>query len=1204
MSLRFSEAGPAFPEQLVDALLTGDVVFLCGAGVSAPQLPGFGALVTRCFASLNVDMSESERLSFSENRFEEALGSLSRRIVHPGDMTRSVVAELQPPAGADLSHHRTILRLSRDLENRPAIVTTNFDTLIERALFETEDADQVRAFSFAGQDLPPPGSAGFGGIIHIHGRIADADLGLDETPLIVTSADYGDAYMRSGWASRFLFDLCRTKTIVLLGYSAGDAPVRYFLNVLEADRQRFPDLRPVYAIDAVASRDLADVRWAALAVEPIAYEYKLDAAGNPTSHANLWPDLEKLADLVERPRAKRRDWAQAILAKPFADASAAELDTAAWLFSGRQELWPLAIPTVIDGDWFDFFADRKLWTERDAPWILAAWLVRDIASPDRFRRALYWLEKFGKPFADELARRLRQVKDAPLLWLRLWRLLTISQPNRGDQWEDRAYTLIEVLKGPVVLHADLERAMGLLTPALELRSGRSFFGDDAAVDPPRRLSDLARPQLTLSDRGGARDLVAALMAVPQPLVLLEIASARLRATVGLALDIGLIEGDYDGNDSAVPSVEPHDQNEHHDGPIFLVELLARLLAVAAVEDRDAVRAQASAWKAMPGILGTRLWLHGLRQNELFDANEALAGLAGLSRDIFWTVRRELALVLRDRAGAANADLVAAVEQRILTEGPAYYDRYPIEVGQADWRSHAIDAEVWLRLNMLEQVGRLSAEGVAELAAIKARHAYLLRDVEDRDFFGSYSTGVHLVVGDAQPIIDAAEGERLQVAREVLGSNDIKKRQGWSAFCRTNPRGAFDTLATAPLDEANAPLWRDLIGALSFPEGEKDPGRQSLVLALFAAFELAEAPFLTMVVDSLADLYWSSPRQAEPAIAAWWPRLFAAAVARDTEPLDPTRDLYADLINTAGGRLTQATLIDIEALRQAGEPIDPTLLAALDAAVVAPGRQGAMARGALVFAAGFVLTIEGQSVTPLIEAALAGDGDEAIALRRVLVTDSRLSSVASRTFSGAVLRGVGELTGRGHDLTNAAAKIIAPALSILRGEQTEANWGMGVADAAKALRKGPLSLRSGAAELVKQWILQIDPDRAVAWRMGIGPLLLAVWPRERTFRELEFSQHFADLAVESGDAFPEALEQLLPHMSLLEGHGGTYAIEQSEAPEKFARETLILLWKLFGPGTTSDLYGVPKILDRLIAALPSIELDRRLQWLYQKATRYE
>lgn len=58
--------------------------------------------------------------------------------------------------------------------------------------------------------------------------------------LVITSADYGDAYMRSGWASRFLFDLCRCKTIVLVGYSAGDAPVRYFSMFSKQIANAFP----------------------------------------------------------------------------------------------------------------------------------------------------------------------------------------------------------------------------------------------------------------------------------------------------------------------------------------------------------------------------------------------------------------------------------------------------------------------------------------------------------------------------------------------------------------------------------------------------------------------------------------------------------------------------------------------------------------------------------------------------------------------------------------------------------------------------------------------------------------------------------------------------------------------------------------------------------------------------------------------------
>ena len=87
----------------------------------------------------------------------------------------------------------------------------------------------------------------------------------------------------------------------------------------------------------------------------------------------------------------------------------------------------------------------------------------------------------------------------------------------------------------------------LLTPALEIRSGLSFFDTEPANDPPRRLSDLAWPQLTVSDRGGASELIDALSASPQPLAVMEIASARLRATIGLSIDMAIVDDDYDGN---------------------------------------------------------------------------------------------------------------------------------------------------------------------------------------------------------------------------------------------------------------------------------------------------------------------------------------------------------------------------------------------------------------------------------------------------------------------------------------------------------------------------------------------------------------------------------------------------------------------------------------------------------------------------------
>ena len=120
---------------------------------------------------------------------------------------------------------------------------------------------------------------------------------------MLTSADYGDAYMRSGWASRFLFEMARCKTIVLVGYSANDAPVRYFFNVLEADRARFPDLKPVYAFDAYERRrDEAGLSWGTLAVHPLPY-CKVNPNTGAPDHSPLWRGLAALADIVDHPKA-------------------------------------------------------------------------------------------------------------------------------------------------------------------------------------------------------------------------------------------------------------------------------------------------------------------------------------------------------------------------------------------------------------------------------------------------------------------------------------------------------------------------------------------------------------------------------------------------------------------------------------------------------------------------------------------------------------------------------------------------------------------------------------------------------------------------------------------------------------------------------------------------------------------------------------
>jgi hypothetical protein len=1203
MTLRFSNEGPAFPSQLVDALLSGDVIFLCGAGVSAPQLPGFGGLVKSCFAELNVQMNPSEQQAFDDYRYEEVLGSLSRRIVDPTQMIRTVVKLLQPPADLNLDNHHTILRLSRNMENQPTIVTTNFDTLIERALLEKVEAESIRSLSFAGQDLPAPGSASFGGIIHLHGRIADQDLDLDETSLVVTSANYGDAYMRSGWASRFLFDLCRIKTIVLIGYSAGDAPFRYFLNVLEADRERFPDLRPVYALDAVDDRNEGDFRWSTLAVEPIPYEYVQDPETDQKSHSAMWRDLGKLADVVERPRSTRRAWAQDILLKKCATASQEELDLIKWLFAARRDLWSVAINAIVDPEWFEFFAQSKLWNDHDATWVIAAWVAQDLQSADNFKLAVFWLARLGTQFADEIDRRMRQAKDLPPLWLRAWRIFAKSAPDDGRGLDMPVYSMMERLRRPLVLNMDIQEAIELLTPKLGIEPNRSHIFGGQVPEIPSRLSDLAWTKFSVPDKGDISELIDALVDLTQPSMMISLATKNLSAIIQQGIDVEDIDGDHDSMSASVPSIEPHGQNEHREGPIFLIELIARLLPKAVDDDRDQIRNLAESWKQLPGKLGQRLWLHALREPKLFSPDEAMAGLAALSLDAFWTVRREIPLVLLECSGDANPETVAKIEARILSEAGKYYERFDLDEGQVDWREHARDTAVWLRLKMLQLANAISDAGQAELAAILERREYLNRDVEDQDYFGSYSYGVRSVVGDPHPILEAPDEQRLEVAQKALSSQDIDKREGWRAYCSADPEGAFDTLSKAPLNEANALLWRDFVNSLSPLNKELAPATRKLILATFRTLKSAPNNFLAGIIQQLADLYTRAPRSELPDHEGWWSRLFAVSVEFGKEPENQDRDLYGAAINSPGGRLTEAVLIDIENLRKSDIEVSPWLVVAISIAAKATGWQGTMARAALIRHLSFVISIEGQEASPTLNTALSGETQEAVGLRSVLVGQGHLSSKASKIFPNVIKLGLKELDGDTSDAIAAAAILLSPAISIVRGEASPEDWGLSLDDVADILRSGSSSLREGASDVLAQWVEQIDGGPAHAWQTAIGPLLAKVWPQERALRESSLTRNFTKLAVNSGTAFPEAYDQLKPYLMRFERSGVVYPIQKSKAPEVFPQETLGLLWCLFGPGHTGNLSGVPEILERLIQANPEIEFDRRLQWLDQNAVHY-
>lgn len=702
-TLSFSEDGPDFPGDFVDSLLAGDVIFLCGTGVSAPQMPNFRQLVEDTYSKIGVDMTDSERHSFCQGRFEEVLGSLSRRLSDPDRVTATVSNLLAVPDDPELDQHRTILRLSRDLDNRISVVTTNFDTLLERAAVKEFTNDEIANISFAGQSIPAPGSAAFSGIIHIHGRLADRALELESTPLVLSSADYGDAYMRSGWVSRFLFDLARCKTIVLVGYSASDAPVRYFLNVHEADRIRFPDLQPVYAFDAYEhDPEEASTAWGTLAVTPLPYR-----KASPDDHFPLWRDLAILGEVIDRPGRWRNEQAIDILHRTVAGADTKVREKLRWLFGGDHDLWSVAIETISDPKWFAVFKEERLWSHEEAAFVIAGWIARDFEDPVRLECACEWQRRLGSSFTAAVEQPLLNRDNVNRIWLRMWRIFCLVDPP--IELSKKVHEATRRLKSDVTVYGDLERAVRLLAPALVLDEN-----DSETIQPVRRLSDVVRPRMEIPDSPIIQRLIDTLCDKRQyALRTLDLATAQLRSALYLEADLELITKEHDHNDFDVPSIEPHAQNRHRDSVNHLVRVLVKVLPAAVAKDRQHVRRRILDWKSLPGRIGLRLCLHAMRTTDLFEADEAMGTLLSASEVDFFLNDREVPLLLKDRAGAASPDLTSQVEDRIIRGASDFYEKYQIEPNEVDWREHARDTQVWLRLTMLQEADALSSIGVTD-----------------------------------------------------------------------------------------------------------------------------------------------------------------------------------------------------------------------------------------------------------------------------------------------------------------------------------------------------------------------------------------------------------------------------------------------------------------------------------------------------------
>lgn len=307
--MRFIDGGPDIPDELLFAQDEGNVVFFCGAGVSRAyaKLPDFSGLAEQVIEDLGAtEDSKAKKLFLKYQQLTEdpdAQGLISAdqifsaliRSFDRTDINQSVANVLKHKKNVDLTAHKIVLDLAKLQSGHTRLITTNFDLLFEQAAKKKTNSptrSNLPRIEYTDNDW---------GIVHLHGKVNGDYSDADYDGFVLSSSEFGDAYLAQGWAREFVKEVLSRFTAVFIGYAADDPPIRYLLEGLQEGNGSNNEIYAFQCAD-----DEAEVQWAEKGVKPIVFE--LDEG---KSYAPLWDSLAAWGQRTKNPSK----WKANILSK-------------------------------------------------------------------------------------------------------------------------------------------------------------------------------------------------------------------------------------------------------------------------------------------------------------------------------------------------------------------------------------------------------------------------------------------------------------------------------------------------------------------------------------------------------------------------------------------------------------------------------------------------------------------------------------------------------------------------------------------------------------------------------------------------------------------------------------------------------------------------------------------------------------------------
>jgi len=229
--MRFCEDGPSIPKELLIARDEGRVLFFCGAGVSRARakLPGFLDLTKQVINELKVQPDELAYKKLNDveqgtTSADQVFGALEREF-SAYNRQRAVAKALKPSPNPDLSCHQALLDLATTSEGKVQLVTTNFDRLFE-------NCNQNLRIHYPPKLPDPLQKDQMHGIVYLHGCVDQNYHNAESDSLILSSSEFGRAYLAEKWATEFIQKILSEYFVVFVGYRAEDPPIQYLFEAL------------------------------------------------------------------------------------------------------------------------------------------------------------------------------------------------------------------------------------------------------------------------------------------------------------------------------------------------------------------------------------------------------------------------------------------------------------------------------------------------------------------------------------------------------------------------------------------------------------------------------------------------------------------------------------------------------------------------------------------------------------------------------------------------------------------------------------------------------------------------------------------------------------------------------------------------------------------------------------------------------------